>query len=112
MALHGNLVVDTIVGQGATPVGPALTVSGCEGSVVKELSGMPALQVAQWVARSEQQPSLLVGVGIGNVEEDRGRALQSIPAAAARSVGTGARKRARGRVEPRRPPRGRIAARL
>ncbi|EGB05124.1 hypothetical protein AURANDRAFT_66694 [Aureococcus anophagefferens] len=38
LALHGA-TLDAVVGQGATPVGPAFKVTACEGNVVRALDG-------------------------------------------------------------------------
>jgi len=42
-ALSGNIVVDTVVAQGCRPVGPLMQVTSCEGNVIYELDGGPAL---------------------------------------------------------------------
>jgi small ligand-binding sensory domain FIST len=42
-ALSGNIVVDTVVAQGCRPVGPLMQVTFCEGNVIYELDGRPAL---------------------------------------------------------------------
>jgi small ligand-binding sensory domain FIST len=38
LALHGT-ALEAVVGQGATPVGPAFKVTACEGNVVRSLDG-------------------------------------------------------------------------
>ena len=40
------------VSQGATPIGPELAITGCEGNVILELAGRPAYEKIQEVART------------------------------------------------------------
>lgn len=46
-ALSGNVVVDTVVAQGCRPVGDLMRVTRCEGNILYELDGEPALNVLQ-----------------------------------------------------------------
>jgi small ligand-binding sensory domain FIST len=47
LALYGDIAVDPVVAQGARPVGEPLVVSGCTGTLVTELDGMPVLDVLE-----------------------------------------------------------------
>jgi small ligand-binding sensory domain FIST len=65
VTLTGNVVVDTVVAQGCRPVGDLMQVTACNGNVVLELDGRPALEAVQ---------ELFAGLG----EEDRGLAATSL----------------------------------
>lgn len=55
----------TIVSQGCRPVGPAMTVTGAAGNVVRELAGMPALQrVEQVLAELPPEDQALASRGL------------------------------------------------
>lgn len=45
MAVSGNVVVDTVVAQGCRPIGKPLTVTNCQGNILLELDGEPAIKV-------------------------------------------------------------------
>ncbi len=45
VAIHGNIAVDTIVAQGCRPVGQPLFVTRAEGGIVREVDGMPPIEV-------------------------------------------------------------------
>ena len=47
VALSGNVEVETVVAQGCRPIGVPMFVTGCQGNVIRELDGRPALQVLQ-----------------------------------------------------------------
>lgn len=65
VALTGNVVVDTVVAQGCKPVGDLMQVTACNGNVLLELDGRPALEAVR---------ELFAGLG----EEDRGLAATSL----------------------------------
>lgn len=45
LAVSGNVIVDTVVAQGCRPIGKPLTVTACQGNILLELAGEPAIQV-------------------------------------------------------------------
>ncbi len=45
LALHGAVVVDTVVAQGCRPIGPLMQVTSCKGNLLYELDGEPALEM-------------------------------------------------------------------
>jgi small ligand-binding sensory domain FIST len=47
VALSGNVALDTVVAQGCRPVGELMRVTGCDGNLLYELDGRPALEVLQ-----------------------------------------------------------------
>lgn len=49
LAFKGAIRADVIVSQGCHPVGPPLEVTRCEGNVIVELDGQPALERAEQV---------------------------------------------------------------
>jgi small ligand-binding sensory domain FIST len=52
VALKGALRVDVVVSQGCRPVGPTLEVTRCQGNLLVELDGQPALERAEQVLRA------------------------------------------------------------
>jgi small ligand-binding sensory domain FIST len=79
--LGGNLSVSTLVSQGCRPIGPTMTVTGCEGNVITELAGTPALAKLEQIVGDlpdEDRPAIADGLQIGIVmdeyadEHDRG----------------------------------------
>jgi small ligand-binding sensory domain FIST len=79
--LGGSLSVTTLVSQGCRPIGPAMTVTGCEGNVITELAGTPALAKLEQIVGDlpdEDRPAIADGLQIGIVmdeyadEHDRG----------------------------------------
>jgi small ligand-binding sensory domain FIST len=49
LAVSGNVVVDSVVAQGCRPIGKPLTVTACQGNIVLELDGEPAIQMLKSV---------------------------------------------------------------
>ena len=47
LAMHGDVVLETIVSQGCRPIGRPFVVTAGESNVVKTLAGKPALEVAR-----------------------------------------------------------------
>jgi small ligand-binding sensory domain FIST len=47
VALSGNVALDTIVAQGCRPVGDLMQITGCDGNLLYELEGRPALETLQ-----------------------------------------------------------------
>ena len=45
VALHGNIIVDTVVAQGCRPVGQPMRVTKCARNVLAELDGQPPVDV-------------------------------------------------------------------
>lgn len=43
LAVSGNVTVDTVVAQGCRPIGKPLTVTACQGNILLELDGEPAI---------------------------------------------------------------------
>lgn len=79
--LGGNLSVSTLVSQGCRPIGPAMTVTGCEGNVITGLAGMTALSRLEQIVSElpdEDRPAIADGLQIGiaideyNEEHERG----------------------------------------
>jgi small ligand-binding sensory domain FIST len=68
VVLHGNIVVDTMVCQGAAPFGPEYQITACDGPSVLELDGQPAAQILSEMLQSGQQPDntqhILAGVAL------------------------------------------------
>lgn len=68
LAFSGALRVDVVVSQGCRPVGPPLEVTRCEGNLVHELDGQPALERAEQVLRAlpdREQKRLRNGLYVG-----------------------------------------------
>ncbi|MFK7929221.1 MAG: FIST N-terminal domain-containing protein [Myxococcota bacterium] len=49
VSLVGDVAIDTVVAQGARPVGPSFAVTGAQGNRISSLDGTPVLQVLQAV---------------------------------------------------------------
>jgi small ligand-binding sensory domain FIST len=47
VALSGNVALDTVVAQGCRPVGDLMQITGCDGNLLCELEGRPALGALQ-----------------------------------------------------------------
>jgi small ligand-binding sensory domain FIST len=47
VALSGNVALDTVVAQGCRPVGDLMQITGCDGNLLFELEGRPALGALQ-----------------------------------------------------------------
>ncbi|MCA9522518.1 MAG: FIST C-terminal domain-containing protein [Myxococcales bacterium] len=69
LALHGNLVVDTIIAQGCRPIGSPMFVTRSRDNVILELDGVPATDALetlfQTLSREDQelvQSSLFLGL--------------------------------------------------
>jgi small ligand-binding sensory domain FIST len=76
-ALSGNVVVDTVVAQGCRPVGELMRVTSCEGNVLYELDGRPALGAlkelfAEMDERDRRlaETSLFLGVAMDEFKEE------------------------------------------
>ena len=52
LALHGNIVVDTVVAQGCRPIGDAMRITSSHRNVLAELDGKPPMAVLQELFRS------------------------------------------------------------
>jgi len=77
VALTGNVVVDTVVAQGCRPVGDLMSVTDCEGNLLRELDGRPAFEVLQELFASLDERdrrlaavSLFVGVLMDEFREE------------------------------------------
>jgi small ligand-binding sensory domain FIST len=73
LALTGDIQMDTVVAQGARPLGPAWVVTGAQGTVITSLEGRSALEVfagvvaeASGMERHMMQRQPLIGVGAGS----------------------------------------------
>ncbi len=49
LAVSGNIIVDTVVAQGCRPIGKPLTVTNCQGNILLELDGEPAIKMLKSV---------------------------------------------------------------
>ena len=52
LALHGNIMVDTVVAQGCRPIGEAMRITSSHRNVLAELDGKPPMAVLQDLFRS------------------------------------------------------------
>ncbi len=52
LALHGNIMVDTVVAQGCRPIGEAMRITSSRRNVLAELDGHPPMAVLQNLYRS------------------------------------------------------------
>ena len=52
LALHGNIVVDTVVAQGCRPIGDAMRITSSQRNVLVELDGKPPMAILQDLFRS------------------------------------------------------------
>ena len=52
LALHGNIVVDTVVAQGCRPIGDAMRITSSQRNILVELDGKPPMAVLQDLFRS------------------------------------------------------------
>ena len=52
LALHGNIVVDTVVAQGCRPIGKTMRITSSRRNVLAELDGHPPMAVLQDLFRS------------------------------------------------------------
>ena len=52
LALHGNIMVDTVVAQGCRPIGDAMRITSSQRNVLAELDGKPPMAVLQDLFRS------------------------------------------------------------
>ena len=52
LALHGNIMVDTVVAQGCRPIGDAMRITSSQRNVLVELDGKPPMAVLQDLFRS------------------------------------------------------------
>lgn len=73
----GDLVVDTVVAQGCRPVGELMQVTACDGNILRELEGRPALEVLQELFSTMDEEerrlagtSLFMGVLMDEFAED------------------------------------------
>lgn len=74
--LGGDVVTRTIVSQGCRPVGPPMTVTRSEGTIIHELAGEPALpkleEVVQDLPPEDRRlirPALLMGIAMDEYSE-------------------------------------------
>ena len=73
LVLSGSVVVEAIVSQGCRPVGNPMAVTKCEGNVVLELAGRPALQRLEDLLMSlppEDQAIAASGLQIGVMHDE------------------------------------------
>ncbi len=73
LVLGGTASIDAVVSQGCRPVGNPMTVTRCEGNVVLELAGRPALQRLEDLLRSlspEDQAAAGSGLQIGLARDE------------------------------------------
>ena len=77
ISLTGNVAVDTVVAQGCRPIGDLMSVTGCDGNLLRELDGRRAFEVLQDLFaslderdRSLAQTSLFVGVLMDEFREE------------------------------------------
>ena len=63
LTISGDIEVRTIVSQGCRPVGTPIVITGCEGNVITQLSGRPALDAVHDVLSElpEEERELLSG---------------------------------------------------
>ena len=73
----GDVVVDTVVAQGCRPVGELMQVTSCDGNILRELEGRPALDVLRDLFSSMDEEerrlagtSLFIGVLMDEFAED------------------------------------------
>lgn len=74
--LGGDVATRTVVSQGCRPVGPPMTVTSSEGTVIRELAGKPALTKLEEVVLSLApedrrliRPALLLGIAMDEYAE-------------------------------------------
>lgn len=73
LVLGGTASIDAVVSQGCRPVGAPMTVTRCEGNVLLELAGRPALQRLEDVLRGlppEDQATAGRGLQIGIARDE------------------------------------------
>ncbi len=77
LVFHGNLAMDTVVAQGCRPVGVPFFVTSCEGNVLLELDGRPALDMLRALfqglpeeERDRLRTGLLLGIGMRQGDEE------------------------------------------
>jgi small ligand-binding sensory domain FIST len=77
VALSGNVALDTVVAQGCRPVGDLIQITSCNGNLLYELDGRPALEVLQelFAALNERDrhlasTALFVGVLMDEFREE------------------------------------------
>jgi small ligand-binding sensory domain FIST len=73
VALSGPVEVRTVVSQGCRPIGSPFAVTRCEGNLVQELGGRPALERLREMialASPEEQALLISGVQMGRVIDE------------------------------------------
>ncbi len=73
VAISGPVEVRTVVSQGCRPIGSPFTVTRCDGNVVHELGGRPALErLRELIVRSgpAEQALLMRGVQMGRVIDE------------------------------------------
>ncbi len=73
VAISGPVEVRTVVSQGCRPIGSPFTVTRCDGNVVHELGGRPALErLRELIVRSgpTEQALLMRGVQMGRVIDE------------------------------------------
>jgi small ligand-binding sensory domain FIST len=73
VAISGPVQVRTVVSQGCRPIGSPFTVTRCDGNVVRELGGRPALErLRELIVRSDptEQALLTRGVQVGRVIDE------------------------------------------
>ena len=80
IAMHGNIVVDTVVAQGCRPIGRPMQVTRCDGNLLLELDGEPPIQVLQRLTptlderdRELARHSLFLGVVMDELLEHPGQ---------------------------------------
>ena len=77
LALSGDVTLDTVVAQGCRPIGESLNATRCEGGMLLELDGRPAVEALRSVFASLDErdrrlagAALFVGILVDDLEED------------------------------------------
>lgn len=77
VAISGNLEVETVVAQGCRPVGKPYSVTSCDGNILLELDGKPAIRVLKEVLENlspdDQElarHSLFIGVVMNEFKDE------------------------------------------
>ena len=77
LAMYGNIEVDTVVAQGCRPIGRPMRITACNGSILTELDGAPAMEALRetFAGLDERdkalaQHSLFMGVVMDPFNED------------------------------------------
>ena len=76
VAMHGDLVIDSVVAQGCRPIGEPMHVTGCHNNLLLELNGQTSIEVLKEIFeglserdRGLAQHSLFLGVVMDELNE-------------------------------------------